>query len=907
MKRSIYRRNLTALRKVNNGLADWIENAKQPDWARPFKSNDGKANVLLKAGIHEFPIYPVDDTLKEITPAASNLPREAHLVAFIMGMGVGHLAIATLRRMKKGSRLVVVEPEAWFIQQAFRIYDFSSRLEKMELCIATSNEEIAALVGLFDGGMVVEYWFMLSETYTQRRTQTYGKISAYATDVINQAQCNTGTVIGAALRIAQNDISSLPWCVNRRGVVELRNLFVDKPAVVVATGPSLELNVRWLREYRDKVVIIAVAQALRPLLGYGITPDLICTVDYGETNISHFRGLMSSGVPLVAINRAYAPILQQWAGPVFLSANPAEPGTEGTVTSLLADKGFVEQGGSVSHMAFGVAWALGCSPIMLAGLDLALGERSHISTVDSGGKVIVRDGEIEWEVTDPASNLAGGKYSMGPETYVRGYFDRLVLTNGGLRAFITAFESIISRCPAQVIDCTEGGARKEGTTLMGLRDALQQYTDGALDKTPLLNLCSPFPDPPISRALELVEKELATCQEIKMLCDGALADREEMDAAFEKWTKKKCGKSPAFEALGGKELYVRQLQATKDAHDKAMMLPLVRLSIFGALRQIRGSRLKMTRSIAAVKTRRDIDDVRIGLERNKLILEAAQKACVDLIPCYEQARDGLRRLQRGENITVPENYVPDLAKARELMASGGYARVITDAACFTGAGREYGGEAVEWHDLVVSATALIEDQLEKTERENPTELREKLIRYHEWIRLSKKPGMEKDFEEALRFQKLAHETLPDRPEAMWGMATVLHLLNRPDEAEQAYRELVAALEKQTPEEAEQNAFWLCSLPRARKEFGMVLLGREKWNEAIVQMRAALPDAPEIGLMLAKVEQKHGDIACAHAVIQGYCAAFSGTREGWLTYAEICGQTGQKEEQENALREAGRLA
>jgi len=260
--------------------------------------------------------------------------------------------------------------------------------------------------------------------------------------------CNTGTIAGAAGGIiADNDIACMPYVLRHRGVNELKGLYKDKPAICVSTGPSLAKNIHHLINLKDRAIIICVGQAIRPLLAYGIRPDFACTVDFGEVNIGHFKGLLDCNIPLVTINRTYAPLLKAWQGPKFIAATPV-PGYESMATGILTDKGFIEAGGSVAHLSFGLAQLLGCSPITMIGQDLALSDGSHIPLADASGNVTVDEkGLISWEVKDPRCSLSGKdkSYSMGAVHYVPAYYGGMVATNMGLASFLTVFESMIER------------------------------------------------------------------------------------------------------------------------------------------------------------------------------------------------------------------------------------------------------------------------------------------------------------------------------------------------------------------------------------------------------------------------------------------------------------------------------
>ena len=244
----------------------------------------------------------------------------------------------------------------------------------------------------------------------------------------------------------------------------------------MSTGPSLEKNVHNLIGNKN-VIIIAVGQALRVLLAYGITPDFICSVDFGKVNMGHFKGLMNSNVPLVTINRTYAPLLRQWKGVKFIAGTPV-PGFEKKAAGILSKKGYVDAGGSVAHLCFGFANLLGCDPITFLGQDLALGEKSHIALADAGGDISIENGEIKWEIKDQRCNLFNkDKYSMGPAHNVEGYFGKLVLTNLGLTSFLSTFEVMIKQSKSKIYNSTEGGAKIKGAEQISLNNFLKKFKD----------------------------------------------------------------------------------------------------------------------------------------------------------------------------------------------------------------------------------------------------------------------------------------------------------------------------------------------------------------------------------------------------------------------------------------------
>lgn len=441
-------KNLSALKKHVPGLYKWIKDQPDVDWVKEIKSKNGMNNFLVKEGSQLKPAYNMENSEEAALKEAEKATLFKETVTIILGFGQGYLAKALLNKKEKDHKILVIEPCGHIIRLALKNKDFAKAILTGDLIIvAPGKNEVAYVLNTLSNQYVVSGWFVKINEYTKFRPQEYAELLSFTKECLNSILCNTGTIAGTAgAKIADNDIACLPYVIKHRGVIELTNLFKNKPAILVSTGPSLSKNIHHLIDLKDKAVIIAVGQALRVLLAYGIRPDFICTVDFGEVNIGHFKGLMDCGVPLVTINRTYAPLLKEWQGPKFIAGTPV-PGHEHTAAGILTKKGFMESGGSVAHLCFGLAQLLGCNPIIFTGQDLAYGKdnRSHIALADAGGKVKVdENGILKWNIEDQRCSLHGKQdYSMGLPQPIPGYYGKPVMTNMGLLSFLTAFQTMI--------------------------------------------------------------------------------------------------------------------------------------------------------------------------------------------------------------------------------------------------------------------------------------------------------------------------------------------------------------------------------------------------------------------------------------------------------------------------------
>ncbi len=788
MNKNYYTENLDVIKKLHPLLAEWIKNEPDADWVERIEVNN-EANLLIKNGSKRTPAYDLDKGKAMIKEQAGVLSIYKQHATILLGMGLGHLCHEIFKKAEKGHHIIVVEPSAHIIRLALTQYNFSKQLESLALTFATTEDDIQMLLHMLDGQLVIENWTYVLEPYTHERPEEYAKIGLFTAHMMNQIMCNTGTVTGAGNKIADNDIVCLPYVIKHRGVNDVKDLFKDKPAIIVSTGPSLRRNIHMLKKAQKKVIIVAVGQALRPLLAYDIRPDFIGAVDFGAVNMEHYNGLLDSDIPLVTVNRSYAPLLEQYQGPKFLSVSP-NPGFEDKAQGILKDKGFVEQGGSVAHLCLGFAKQLGCNPIIFVGQDLALTDGlSHIPQADARGKVKVGEGgAITWDVTDPRSSLQDkAGYSMGTDQKVVGYFGGLVSSSTALVSFLTSFETIIEAMPpdVEIINATEGGARIKGTKLMLLSDALKKYCSRKIDKKVLAPYLLPSEDGEalIKKVIPLLKDDLEILDEVISESKLALKTNKLMRTKLGKEQKRKVTRE--------------NFQHSVKAQEASLKVPLLSITLYGASRAIHSRTFHVKgetwRQIANSKK-----DYKTRLERNKFILMAAQAGAESLKESYQKT---LRILEGEETPELPV-YVPNVDDANRFFEADNFARPLLDAEKILlkyphdEAARRVRGKALLMREELIK-------EAEKYQKEN-REKNNNLLIYNELIEKSLKIGKvemakekdKRDFSEALGCLKKAVDIFPDKMEGLWGYATALHHSDKLTESLTQYNGLVDLFPKE---------------------------------------------------------------------------------------------------------------
>lgn len=149
----------------------------------------------------------------------------------------------------------------------------------------------------------------------------------------------------------------------------LKSAFPGYTAVLLAGGPSLRDALPWVKKNRDRLLIIAVSRISRILHSEGIVPHIIVSVDPQKISFEVSREMLlyadSPDVPLFINSNHASPLLVgQWPGKsVYFGA--ALPWRSPLNVDHLS-----YYGPTVSNASLSLAMHMGCSSVILAGVDL---------------------------------------------------------------------------------------------------------------------------------------------------------------------------------------------------------------------------------------------------------------------------------------------------------------------------------------------------------------------------------------------------------------------------------------------------------------------------------------------------------------------------------------------------------
>ena len=450
-----FEKNLKVLEKRQPELAELMRGEIDTSHIEILTSKAGipTARVTTPEG-EKVLLHDIKDPVARAKEHVEKLELIGNNGSVLLGFGLGYLALEMVNAMEEGHLLIICEADPALFKVALEQVDLEPLLESEKVRTLVGKEiDISIIKGLSIKYLTSKISVVKFHPSFSIDPKTYNSLQKKAQETATYILVSANTLLHAGKAMAGNILDNAPDIIRSTGVKRLFDKFKDIPAIVVGAGPSLDKNVTLLRGVKDKALIISVDRALGLLLPLGIMPHLVPSLDYSKINYDEkYAPLqMDEKLSMVFTQTLYHKIVRSFWGPKF-AMNQAD-NLSRVLSYYWGDKGSVSTGMHVGHLAFGMAREMGCNPIILVGLDLAFTEDKYHAE------------DIEREVALPESKDFNSE----------GIFGEMIKSDPSFTSFVVDFNKDLKHTDALCIDATEGGARKEGTKIMRLRDAIDEY------------------------------------------------------------------------------------------------------------------------------------------------------------------------------------------------------------------------------------------------------------------------------------------------------------------------------------------------------------------------------------------------------------------------------------------------
>lgn len=421
-------------------------------------ARDGNKYMTIKKDGHEFYIHSRNRPLDEAKKWVDSIEIKDTSTFIIFGFGLGYHINELSRLIGKINRIVIYEPYMNIFVQTLHNFDCADIFNNENIILVVENEE-----ELKNNIWANLHWININfnvykslPNYDRLFPEEYSNLLRIIKDITYIRVLDRNTIFYFSEKWQNNLFKNLPHIFNSSCVSNLFGKFSNKPAIIVAAGPSLNRNVKFLKDVKEKAIIICVGRALKVLLKEKITPDMIITLDGDVKSYEQFKNIEYGNIPLVYTSVVYPEILNDHKGEKIVSLIGDIYLSE-LFEKRNIDIGLLSTGGSVACAAFSLAVSMDADPVAFIGQDLAY--TNNMSHAEG----------VEYKNSD-INNLKGSMV-------IKDIYGNDVYTDESLYSFLVWFEKAIENDKSGriYIDATEGGARIKGTEIMILSDFINKY------------------------------------------------------------------------------------------------------------------------------------------------------------------------------------------------------------------------------------------------------------------------------------------------------------------------------------------------------------------------------------------------------------------------------------------------
>ncbi|ENR5750533.1 motility associated factor glycosyltransferase family protein [Campylobacter jejuni] len=393
-------------------------------------------------------------------------------VLYFYGFGNGILYKALLQN-KNHQHIVVFEKDIEIIWIMFHILDFSNELQNSRLMILqTSSLDIEFFSNFCSSKPFFQfsriYFLELMSHYYERFHEDILGLNKKLAENFKNSIVSHGNDPLDALQGIEQFVYNLPQMITHPSYKELlsKRKNLSDTAIIVSTGPSLTKQLPLLKKYANKATIFCADSSYPILAKHGIKPDYVCMLERTEITAEFFNNdfgefdkdivFVCSGVVhpkaieyLKGRNRKYLIIPRYLYFPIYIKLKYFD---------------FLYNTPSVAHMSYFLSVLLNHKNIILIGQDLAYAENGNSHPDDYQNSANYESQMYEHILTE----AYGGKKEI--KTHEVWIFFKQILETMIIKYHITTY------------NCTEGGARIEGTIEKPFLWACENLLDKDLNK-----------------------------------------------------------------------------------------------------------------------------------------------------------------------------------------------------------------------------------------------------------------------------------------------------------------------------------------------------------------------------------------------------------------------------------------
>ncbi|XHA80383.1 motility associated factor glycosyltransferase family protein [Campylobacter coli] len=397
-------------------------------------------------------------------------------VLYFYGFGNGILFKALLQN-KNHQHIVVFEKDIEIIWVMFHILDFSSELQNSRLMVLqTSSLDIEFFSNFCSSKPFFQfsriYFLELMSHYYERFHEDILGLNKKLAENFKNSIVSHGNDPLDALQGIEQFVYNLPQMITHPSYKELlsKRKGISDTAIIVSTGPSLTKQLPLLKKYASKATIFCADSSYPILAKHGIKPDYVCMLERTEITAEFFNhdfGEFDNGICFIIKSIVHPNAIN------YLTKKTDNFTIVSTYASFIQYLkldyfGYFNMGFSVAHMACYLSLHLNHKNIIFIGQDLAYAENGN-SHPDDYQNSANYESQMYEHILTTAYGGNGKVETHSIWLLFKNWFENEMIPNTRKMGITT-------------YNCTEGGARIEGTIEKPFLWACENLLDKDLNK-----------------------------------------------------------------------------------------------------------------------------------------------------------------------------------------------------------------------------------------------------------------------------------------------------------------------------------------------------------------------------------------------------------------------------------------
>ncbi|EGT0703803.1 motility associated factor glycosyltransferase family protein, partial [Campylobacter jejuni] len=431
-----------------------------------IKNNGGGYNENL---LYQDPIKELQTMLNTYNDKYLLYP-----VLYFYGFGNGILFKALLQN-KNHQHIIVFEKDIEIIWVIFHILDFSNELQNARLMVLENDKlqtqdytELCSSKPFFQFSRI--YFLELMSHYYERFHEDVLELNKKLAENFKNIILRNGNDPKDALQGIEQFVYNLPQMITHPSYKELlsKRKNLSDTAIIVSTGPSLTKQLPLLKKYASKATIFCADSSYPILAKHGIKPDYVCMLERTELTAEFFNhdfGEFDKDIVFICAGVVHPKAIEYLKGRnlVITQKVLAFP-----YYINLKDFSYAAVGLSVAHTLSYLATYLSHKNIIFIGQDLAYAENGNSHPDDYQNSANYESQMYEHILTE----AYGGNGKVETHSIwllFKNWFENEMIPNTRKMGITT-------------YNCTEGGARIEGTIEKPFLWACENLLDKDLNK-----------------------------------------------------------------------------------------------------------------------------------------------------------------------------------------------------------------------------------------------------------------------------------------------------------------------------------------------------------------------------------------------------------------------------------------